>query len=65
MTVYRMSGGSVSALHDLMLDVTPSQKCHSNLGLILNAYGGTGVLITGWMEKKIICGKNPLYREVY
>jgi hypothetical protein len=35
---YRMSGGFMSVLQDHIPEVIPSQKCHMDMGPILNGY---------------------------
>jgi hypothetical protein len=36
-----MSGDFMSVLQDLIPEVIPFQKCHMNIGPILNIYGDT------------------------
>jgi hypothetical protein len=46
----------MSILEDLIPEVIPSQKCHVNMGLILNGYGGVGIWNVASLEE-IIYGK--------
>jgi hypothetical protein len=34
---------TLSELYDLIPEVIPSQKCHMNIGQILNSYGATDI----------------------
>jgi hypothetical protein len=35
---------TMSILHDLIPEIIPSQKCHMNVGPIVNCYGATDIL---------------------
>jgi hypothetical protein len=41
MSIYRTSSDVMSIPQELIPEIIPSQKCHMNMGLILNSYGST------------------------
>jgi hypothetical protein len=45
-----MSNDFMSVLQDLIPEVIPSQKCHMNIGLILNSYGAMDIWNLRWSE---------------
>jgi hypothetical protein len=38
-----VSGDFILMLQDLIYEVVPSQKCHMNIGPVLNGYGATDI----------------------